>query len=62
MSFVKKVLFITCLFSAEVFAQTPRVSSGTIKHYEKFESKFVVPRNADVWLPDVKVGTVYYVV
>jgi enterochelin esterase-like enzyme len=33
-------------------SQVPKVSSGIIKHYEKFESKYVVPRNVDVWLPD----------
>lgn len=35
-----------------VFGQTPSVSSGTIKRHEKFASKYVDPRNVDVWLPD----------
>jgi enterochelin esterase-like enzyme len=32
--------------------QVPNVSSGTIKHFEKFKSAFVSPRNVDVWLPE----------
>jgi enterochelin esterase-like enzyme len=42
------ILFIT----VSLAAQTPRVSGGTIKHFENFHSKFVAPRNIDVWLPD----------
>jgi enterochelin esterase-like enzyme len=34
------------------FGQVPIVGSGSIKHFEKFPSKFVLPRNVDVWLPD----------
>ncbi len=33
-------------------AQIPKASNGTIKHFEKFLSKFVAARNVDVWLPD----------
>lgn len=33
-------------------AQLPQVSSGTIRRFENFESKFVTARNIDVWLPD----------
>ena len=33
-------------------AQIPTVSSGTIKHFEKFSSKFIDARNVDVWLPN----------
>jgi enterochelin esterase-like enzyme len=43
-------LFVCCHLVS--ISQVPKVSSGTIKHYEKFESKYVVPRNVDVWLPD----------
>ena len=32
-------------------SQVPIVSAGTIKHFEKFPSKFVEARNVDVWLP-----------
>jgi enterochelin esterase-like enzyme len=35
-----------------LIAQIPAVSSGTIKHFEKFASKYVPDRNVDVWLPD----------
>ncbi len=44
------ILFVSCLLVS--VSQVPKVSSGTIKHYERFESKYVVPRNVDVWLPD----------
>jgi len=50
-----KRIFLIALFGCYHLvsnAQIPKVSSGTIKHYEKFESKYVVPRNVDVWLPD----------
>ncbi len=40
------------LYSMLSFGQIPVVSSGSIKHFEKFPSKFVLPRNVDVWLPD----------
>jgi predicted alpha/beta superfamily hydrolase len=34
------------------FSQIPVISSGTIRHYENFSSKYVTARNVDVWLPD----------
>lgn len=33
-------------------AQLPAVSSGTITRLEHFNSKFVTPRNIDIWLPE----------
>jgi predicted alpha/beta superfamily hydrolase len=33
------------------YAQIPQVSSGKITRHENFESRFVTPRNVDVWLP-----------
>lgn len=33
------------------FAQVPKVSSGTIRQFPNFTSKFVGSRNIDVWLP-----------
>jgi len=33
-------------------AQVPYVNSGTIRRLEKFPSKYVQPRNVDVWLPE----------
>ncbi|MBS1716927.1 MAG: alpha/beta hydrolase [Armatimonadetes bacterium] len=38
--------------SAIAGAQIPRITSGTISHYEKFDSKYVDARNIDVWLPE----------
>lgn len=38
------------VFSA--FAQLPKVSSGTIKRLDSFASKYVKPRNVDIWLPE----------
>lgn len=33
-------------------AQPPHVSSGTLKRYENFSSKFVSARNVEVWIPN----------
>ncbi|MFM7429235.1 MAG: alpha/beta hydrolase [Flammeovirgaceae bacterium] len=51
---MKRIIIITLFLCCRLvsISQVPKVSSGTIKHYEKFESKYVVPRNVDVWLPD----------
>ena len=41
------------LFTGLVFSQDiPKVSSGSITRFGKFQSKFVTARNIDVWLPD----------
>jgi enterochelin esterase-like enzyme len=42
------------LFLIPIFtnAQIPSVTLGTIKHFEKFESKFISAHSVDVWLPD----------
>jgi enterochelin esterase-like enzyme len=32
--------------------QVPKTTTGTIKHFEKFNSKFIEPHNIDVWLPE----------
>jgi enterochelin esterase-like enzyme len=34
-----------------MLAQIPKVSSGSIKHFENFPSKYILSRNIDVWLP-----------
>ena len=49
-----KLLSIFIFLSASVFAveNLPKVSSGSIKRIENFHSKFIAPRNVDVWLPD----------
>lgn len=51
---MKRIIIITLFLCCRLvsISQVPKVSSGTIKHYEKFESKYVIPRNVDVWLPD----------
>lgn len=51
---MKKIfLLFACLLSLNLsFAQLPQLASGSIKRYEQFQSKFVNPRNVDVWLPD----------
>lgn len=43
------ILFV--MFSLSAFAQFPKPSTGIIKRFENFSSKFVAPRNVDVWLP-----------
>ena len=43
------VLFFSPFFSD---AQIPKVSAGVIRHFENFPSKYVAPRNIDLWLPD----------
>jgi enterochelin esterase-like enzyme len=32
-------------------SQTPKVTTGSLEHFEKFKSQFVDSRNIDVWLP-----------
>lgn len=46
------LVFLFLFASLSGYAQLPEVSSGTIKRFENFDSKFIVPRNVDVWLPD----------
>jgi enterochelin esterase-like enzyme len=38
--------------SPEVAGQMPALGSGRIERHENFASKFIQPRNVDVWLPD----------
>ncbi|MFB9841737.1 alpha/beta hydrolase [Mucilaginibacter ginsenosidivorans] len=50
----KKLLFTTLVListAANLFAQLPKVACGTVERLEKFQSKFVDPRNVDIWLP-----------
>ena len=44
-------VFNLIFISINAIGQTPSVSGGTIRHFENFESRFVMPRNIDVWLP-----------
>jgi len=47
-----KFILLCFSFAQVLQAQPMKPSAGTIKHYEKFPSKFVTPRNIDVWLPE----------
>ena len=49
---VKNIFLLFGLIPIFTFAQTPKVSSGSIKHFQSFQSKYVTARNVDVWLPD----------
>ena len=40
------------LAAAALFGQMPHLSSGTLRRFEQFASKYVDPRTVDVWLPD----------
>ncbi|HJP64358.1 MAG TPA: hypothetical protein VJ844_13015, partial [Mucilaginibacter sp.] len=40
------------LVTGNLWAQLPKVACGTIKRLENFPSKFVDPRNVDIWLPE----------
>ena len=49
------MFFITIFLmfcAAALPAQVPNVSSGTIRRFENFKSKYVNARNIDVWLPE----------
>jgi len=52
----KKFPFIVFAFlllvTGNLWAQLPKVACGTIKRLENFPSKFVDPRNVDIWLPE----------
>ena len=47
----KIILLFLPLFCLTANAQM-KPQTGSLKHYESFPSKFVAPRNIDVWLPD----------
>lgn len=49
---MRKILYILFLFNNTISAQLPKVSTGTIRHFENFQSRYVDSRNVDVWLPD----------
>lgn len=38
--------------AGSLYAQPPKVACGTINRIEKFSSKYVDPRNVDIWLPE----------
>lgn len=45
------LLYLLLVLQLAVLAQLPQVSSGTIRRFENFSSRYVSPRNVDVWLP-----------
>lgn len=47
-----RFIFLFLFFIVQFSQAQIKVSSGTVKHHEKFPSKLVTPRNIDVWLPD----------
>ena len=49
---MKKITFLLLIMITMSNAQQIKVTSGTIKRFSNFESKFVAARNIDVWLPD----------
>lgn len=51
---MKSILLpIFCAFVlTAAFGQQVKPASGTVQRFENFPSKFVEPRNVDVWLPD----------
>jgi predicted alpha/beta superfamily hydrolase len=49
---MKTTIFLLILIFCSTVLSQVIVSSGTVKHLEKFSSKYVDARNVDVWLPD----------
>ena len=50
-----QILYCLLLIGAsvsEIRAQVPKPTSGRIERIDSFPSKYVTPRNVDVWLPD----------
>ncbi len=45
------LVFQLSILIQSLFGQAPRVTSGEIKHFENFKSKFVDAHTIDVWLP-----------
>jgi enterochelin esterase-like enzyme len=63
---MKKLIFLLLVFySFSTFSQNiPNVIAGKIERLENFKSKFVIPRNIDIWVPegynpDMKYSVVY---
>ena len=44
-------IVIFLILTNGAYTQVPKVSDGTIKHFENFSSEYVKARNVDVWLP-----------
>lgn len=62
-NFIKITLLLSFLLVViSVQSQTPKVVSGKIERIANFQSKFVTPRNVDIWLPDGYSDTIKYAV
>lgn len=61
---MKRCLVIWMIIQSNIaaMAQIPKVSSGSIRHFENFPSRYVAARNVDVWLPDGYSATKKYAV
>src|SRR5580698_5833698 len=48
------IIFFFCLFACTfaIAQPIPKVACGSIKRLENFSSKYVIPRNVDIWLPE----------
>lgn len=56
------LLVLVCIEVSKAQDTLPIPSSGTVKRFENFASKYVAARNVDVWLPaDYQVGRKYAV-
>ena len=50
---IKSLLtYFFILYSFQSFAQLPKVVGGSINRIDSFPSKYVTPRNVDIWFPD----------
>ncbi|MEO5673475.1 MAG: alpha/beta hydrolase-fold protein [Chitinophagales bacterium] len=50
---MKFISVVACLVSGfHALAQLPKASSGQIIRFENFKSKYAMPRNVDVWIPE----------
>ncbi|MCB9082061.1 MAG: alpha/beta hydrolase [Lewinellaceae bacterium] len=49
----KVIVFLGLIITSycQVNAQLPQVSAGTLQRVEQFSSRYVAPRNIDIWLP-----------
>lgn len=47
----KAVILILSFFSLSAFSQLLKPYSGSVRRFENFPSKYIDPRNVDVWLP-----------
>ena len=46
------LVLVALLFITSGFSQLPKVVAGTIQRIDSFSSKYVTPRNIDIWLPE----------